>query len=313
MPDQVAIFRPNATVDGTGWDVAPSTSTHHAVTADDNSTTYVASTSGVSPLKLGFTGPGGVRWVLPDRAQIRRIRPYLTAECRTGTGGTSAVGIAARVWAQNIGHPELEHIDLFASQGILRRSLSALFYNPSGDPWSQADLDSLRLHVARRSGVDPDWPRIMEEELHVAFNLAPVVGVTEPSAPVTTTSKPTVRFAFSDQDGDAIERYHCYVYPESVYSAPDFVVPPPDSETNVGGARKPPGWVFAVGPVFAQGDPGYSLHDVLVDEPLTNGRYRAYVFVSDVGSKARYSAGDFIEWAQDVPAPGLPTLTAEVE
>jgi hypothetical protein len=311
MPDQVAIFRPNATISGAGWDVAPSTSTHHAVTADDDNLTYVASISGTSVLQLRFTGPGGVRWVLPDRAQIRRIRPFLTAECKNNLSG--AVGIAVRIWAQDLGHPDLEHVDLFTSQGILRRSLNARFFNPLGEPWSQADLDSLRLHVARRSGVDPDYPRIMAEELHVAWNAAPYANMVRPVSPVTDTSRPTVRFEYVDEDYDTIERYHLYVYPESVYSDPAFVVPPPDPETNPGGIRKPPGWVFAVGPVYATADSNVSIHDVEIEAPLTNGRYRAYVFVSDVGSNARYSAGNYIEWLQDVPAPPVPALTAVVE
>jgi hypothetical protein len=306
MPDQLVVLRPNATVSTGNW-IRSGGITAHGVLADDDDLTYMQSPGlDATALELEFG-----TFALPDRAQIRRIRPSVRASTVTDADGFAR--LAARLLVGTLAHPDLDRVDIYASEGILTRDFGARYYDPSGGPWDQADLDAIRLRIARSNSTDADRIRVREAYLRVAYNLAPVVGVFEPSAPVTTTSRPTVRFQFSDQDNDPIERYHCYVYPESVYSAPDFVVPPPDPETNVGGARKPPGWVFAVGPVYAQGEHGLSLHDVTITEPLTNGRYRAYVFVSDVGSKARYSAGDFIEWLQDVPAPGLPTLTAEVE
>lgn len=321
MPDTVSVLRPSSIVSQTGWNFV---NTNSAVgLADDNSLTYAESpVNQKGSLVMAFREAGGAEFVLPARAQIRRVRPFLTGSCVNNASG--AVGIQHGVWVSNTPHPNPEDVDLFTSQGTLRRMLSALIYAPSGEAWTEAGIRNIRTHTRRRKPEDPDVPRVHELELHIAVNHAMDVSISGPvdedtataGNQVTSTSTPLITFGATDFDGDALERIHVRVYPESVYSQPGFEVLPPDPVTNPGMVNRPPGEVWGVGPLLTNEfdwDPVGMFGKIRIPIMLENGKYRVWVFGADVGSNARYSAPVYREWTQAVLPPPTPSLTAEVQ
>lgn len=321
MPDTVNILRPSSVVSQTGWTFV-NLGTAVAL-ADDNSTTYAESPVNQSgSLVMAYLMENGSQFSLFPRAQIRRVRPFLTGSCVNNS--TGAVGIQHGVWVGSTPHPQPEDVDLRTSEGILRRMLSALIYAPDGNAWTEAAIRDVRTHTRRRSPVDPDVPRVHELELHIAINHAMDVTVSGPADEdtavagnqVTSTSRPTIKFTAGDFDGDALERIHAIIYPESVYSQAGFAITEPHPVTNPGGENFPAGWTWRVGPLATnefEWDSFGQVGTVRPDVPLENGNYRAWVFAADVGSGGRYSAPAYREWTQNVVPPPVPTLTAEVQ
>jgi hypothetical protein len=111
---------------------------------------------------------------------------------------------------------------------------------------------------------------------------------------VTTTTKPTITWTYSDPEGDAQERYRIKIFTAAQYGIGGF-----DPETS------PNTW-----------DSGEVLSaavtkDVPVD--LANATYRVYVKVADVGSSGRYSAWDFNGFTVNVTPPPAPTLVVTAQ
>lgn len=126
-----------------------------------------------------------------------------------------------------------------------------------------------------------------------------------PSSPVTTTTRPTIGWTYSDGDSWAQTRYRVKVYSSDQYSAGGFnprtTVPLQDS-----------GWVSSAAASWQ------------LASPLENGTYRAYVWVSKTTPNGHFidsvpsstdpavggtAAPSHVQWTQNTPPPPSPVVS----
>jgi hypothetical protein len=324
MPDQTVTLRPNGLYRSGGW-VAVNGNTGSVSGTDGGAfVTYTADNDDATYIESPIGNTGGVDFffttaLFPARSIIRSVTPVLRTAGIFEENGWNRISTRLALGAgtasdpdQN--HPTVQNFDM--SMALTTRRLGAVPKNHLGKPWTQNDIDRLRCRYRRLYDWDLDRPQFRALYLEVAYNEAPVgtlIGPEDEDAAlagiqVISTSMPVLTWGYSDPEGDFQERYHLYVYPQSVYSQPSFEVLPPDPVTNPSGENRPAGAVWEAGPVFTRDQ------YVKIDKPLPNGFYRGYLSVSDADSGARYSNISVVEWEQKVPPPPLPTaFTAEVQ
>lgn len=117
----------------------------------------------------------------------------------------------------------------------------------------------------------------------------PAVGVNEPVGPVTTTTRPEIRWTYTDYQRDAQAAYDVRIFSAAQYGATGF-----DPETSLAADRihGTDRTVFTATPT----------------RDLANGSWRAYVRARDTAGQL--SPWGFREWTQNVTRPTAPTLAA---
>ncbi|HEX2578618.1 MAG TPA: hypothetical protein VHK88_19905 [Aquihabitans sp.] len=117
----------------------------------------------------------------------------------------------------------------------------------------------------------------------------PVVDVVAPTGTITTTTRPQIRWTYTDPDGDAQAAYHARLFTSAQYGIGGF-----DAATSPATAE----WYGVDRTVFAI--------DPTTD--LANGTWRAYVRSRDTAGQL--SAWDYIQFTQNVTPPATPTVAA---
>lgn len=286
------ILRPNSLMAAGSWRASMNgTITTNGIdyvtaTSDDSDTTHIApDVGGMASVDLAFGTA-----VLPAFARVTAVEPIVRT--RTFKRADGIVYMGHRLTVNSTFHPNVRRIWIYES--LADRSLGSEPYRPDGNPWTQADIDGLRLRISRHSSADQDTPEYVALYLHVHYDEAPVVTVTDPVSPVTTTSSPTVAWTFADPEGVNQQQYIVRVFDSAQYSAAGF--DPATSES-----------MWSSGPVLN------SNKSQVVGVPLRKATYRAYVRASTRTDGLAWSAWAFKEWVQDPAAPPVATMTAVVE
>jgi hypothetical protein len=137
-------------------------------------------------------------------------------------------------------------------------------------------------------------PLILEEATRdgrrkrVVVSSPPTITVAvDPAGPVTTTTRPTVTWTYTDPDGDAQASAEVRLYPDTGLTP---VLPPSTGMIA--------SWTVTGGLVFSQ----------QIDRDLANGDYWAYVRATDTAGDT--SDWEVVAWTQNVTPPPTPALTA---
>ena len=277
----LAVLRPNGVALAGNWTIGGGAASLNAATSDDSDATWAESPGSVSYFYLSF---GTV--TIPALAQIRSVTPRLRVGPKTISRGSLqtvvyATGEYSSTWFTPIQDP---------GQAIQNLSGPSFATSPSGDLWTQTDINNLEFGAARwvGSGV-----RIYEAYLDVLYNEAPVVAITSPTASqtITTTSTPTISWSYTDPDGDGQERVEIKVFSGTTS------VPNPNTEVNR--------LLFAI-TINTQGG-SYQL------PAFPNGGYTVAIRAADVGSNGRF--GNWVQRAYtlNVVPPPAPVVTATAD
>lgn len=170
-------------------------------------------------------------------------------------------------------------------------------YDPAADTWTTGpQIPQARMSMAgAASGTDvfvfggADATGATQPDTYSYFtSRPPTADVIAPSGDQTTTSRPTVKWTYSDPDGDPQEQYHVKFFDATAYSAAGF-----DPETAT--ATFDTGAVSSAGTSYTPGS------------DLTNyTAWRAYVKVMSQGQWSAWAYSDFRIWR----APFAPTITS---
>lgn len=257
-------------------------------------------------------------WTLPQYAQVRSASVRARAGDTSGWGNynyPNGTGLSFDIQLGTIGgsvNTYRVHGYSFGAnpqpwpQGVISTiQFGSASFSPS-DQVTQADLDGmvLRPTLARLGVIGPltPAPRLYEVYVDVVYNLAPVITVTGPATPVTTTSRPIVTATYTDAELDAMDQYRVKVFTATQVAAIGF-----DPETAVAVWDSLP--TTPATPIASGG--GFSV-PIAVD--LTNNTtYVAYVKASDVGSSGRFggwAAGSAFVVATTPPA--APSISSVV-
>lgn len=280
MATTPAILRPNTTlqIDSPLYWTTGAASFNAALS--DNSDATVADHANHFPtndrLAVGF---GTV--ALPALAVVKSVTPRLRWGHSTGSVGfsfTAGVRVSSGTvtqFASYLNAMAVYHTDTYG----------ALTTRPGGGAWTQADIDGLEM-VIDSSGL----ATILEAYLDVVYNEVPVVTTvsTSPNSPVTTTTTPSVTWAYADPESDVQERFRVKIYQGT------GAVPDPDAT---------PAYIDS-GEVFS------SAAAWLITTPLAPGSYRASVKAADAGSNGRYSAWATNTFTIQVDPPAAPVISS---
>lgn len=118
----------------------------------------------------------------------------------------------------------------------------------------------------------------------------PTVTVEAPDDPVNDTTRPTVVWSYSNDQGDQQDAAEVKVYTDAQYLAGGF-----DPDTSE------PTWETSFG------SESRGIRSVAITQDLANDTYRAYVRAKSTADV--WSAWAYLEWDQDVAVPEAPTLT----
>lgn len=280
-------LRPNGTISTGGWAINGGSATIHAALSDNSDATFVDALAATGQFDVEFTTA-----VFPALAQIRA----LVAKTRA-----SQVVVNDQILHMTFRITGLAG-DAAAGGDWKPSSTISTFTGPSkatkvsGEPWTTADIDAIRLAVGAGFVSTTDDMRVYEAYIDVTYNEAPVATVTAPAeaSTITNDSSPNVSWTYSDPETDAQERYRVKVFSAAQYGAVGF-----DPSTSAA--------------AWDSGDVVSSATTVEIGSPLPNATYRAYVRVADVGSSGRFGAWDFNEFIVNVTAPPVPVLTATAD
>lgn len=234
---------------------------------------------------------------LPALAQVRTVTPRVRHN-----GGTSPSYFYLYL-STSTSYSDPYFAEQFLTPGnsvIVTEAGAPKPNNPSGSPWTQANIDGLVMEFAL-SGIGSI--RYYELYLDVAYNEAPVTVVTGPADEdggvagnqVTSTTRPTVTFTYTDPDSDAKERDRVKIFSAAQYGAGGF-----DPETSAA--------------TWDSGERFTAALSCPIPIDLVNGTtYRAYVKSADAGSGGRYGAWANYTFTIAVAAPPAPTLVVTAQ
>lgn len=162
---------------------------------------------------------------------------------------------------------------------------------PGGGAWTQAAIDSIQVTVQDYATASGDRATTYELYLDVDVVSQPTVTVTAPTGTVTSTSRPSATWTYSDTDGDLQTFYQIRVFTDAQYGAGGFGVSTSD-------------YVWDSGAVAS------GVTTASIDEILPDDTYRAYVRVGKTLNAAPYwSDWAYSQFTVNVTAPTAPTLT----
>lgn len=285
-------IEPDSTVTQGSW-TRTGGSNVHGVLSDDSDATYMTpplSTTDV--LEVGMANPGAA----PSEGRTVWVSVRLRGSTPSSTPGN--LGVQLRSGAQDTS---------IASTGLLPvapgdTTVSPPFHiAPDGGQWNETKLFGLSVKWTLASGNTT--ARLLDFDLDIEDNEAPVVTVTQPTdddttaagTTVTTTSTPSTAWTFVDPEGDLQERWRVrrYLQPTTGWGGFD-----PDTTSEV--------------PVEERTGVGAATSTAM-STVLTNGAtYRDYVSAADttpVGFAVRYSAWAFREFTLALTPPPAPTIT----
>jgi hypothetical protein len=262
MADTVTTLRPNGDAYvGSGWTIGGGSGSHNAAQSDNNDATYSAApASGGDTLIIDFA-----TFVFPALSQIRSV----TMRARSATSGATGQGLYAGM-SINGGATRGEFYYNKASSAAVTDSGSAQTDLPDhSGGWTQSAVDGLQAVFQEYNNVA--GLRILESYMDVAYNRAPTGTPTLPTGSVTTTSKPTIQWSYTDPELDTQERAQVKIFLASaVVGVGGF-----DPETST--------------PLYNSTELLQAGASHAITTPLTPGiAYKAYVKVADVGSSGRY-------------------------
>lgn len=266
------------------------------ILADGSDATYVDFASGCrnpnQVLQLGF-GP----LTLPVGAQIQSVtlieRDFtVTAatappQCYFGLCTndspdvfllTSALNILKLAWFAP--HPQTT-TGQWVNQTIRSSKTAA-----DGTPWTVADFASNFYLEIGRTDLLAASRRVSQVSLVINYNVAATLTATGPTSPVTTTSTPTITWTFvNNTDGLPQKASRVVIYTAAQVAAVGFV-----AGTSPGYADS--GWVLGQQTQW------------IVDTPLPNGSYTAYVFATQTwdGPTEFHTNSSSITWTQSITA-----------
>lgn len=277
--------RPFATAMPGSWALTGA-GTHDAAHSDDSDASY-SSGSGTGIGTLGLE----MQQVWSDVYNTRLVS--VVQRWRIAAVGGTYVGLRRGIEWVDPGE------SLYFNDPIIWPALGTVTYSyawnspPGSSTWSRTiAYDLWLLYTIFYDGGST--ARLFESYLDFTFNDRPVATVTAIASPVTTTTRPTVSWTYSDPEGDVQERFKVRVFTDAQYLAGGF-----DAATSAATAES--GEVLSAATSWTPS----------VDLP--NDTYRAYVFVSDSGGGGVYGLSAYVEWVQNVVAPTVPTISAGAE
>lgn len=272
--------RPNALVQvDAPWTPIGGASPSVNTAADDLDTTYWQGTGVVGPVMAFDVGTISI----PALAQYRSVTARMRARVATGPGPFLTDGMTIEAGGVRGTYDQVSWTTtITTSTGAARTT------TPAGAPWTQADIDAMRVVV--RKSINLIEQDVYELYLDVLWNEAPAATATGPTG-VQITSQPTLTHTYSDPEFDSQERLRWKVFSAAQYGAAGF-----DPETSAA--------TWDSTELFT------SQTSLLVTVPLPNNTtYRAYVKAADAGSTGRYGPWSFIGFSVAVDAPAAPVVT----
>lgn len=293
-------LRPNAIDSDDGvWQNSGGAGSKNAATSDNSDSTFLSHNPG------SFSGDGSDQYVgniwfgvgttvIPALAQIKNVTPRMRMQ------NTAITGTKGFLWGLGVAAMSAM-AEYYTTTGA---GFSTITGTPrttlNGTPWTQAMIDNLQIFVQAYYNFfgsnAPSW-QVAEMYLDVLYNEAPVATVTAPTegGSVTTTTRPTITWTYSDPEADTQERYRVKIFSAAQYGIGGF-----SPETS------PSTWDS--GEVFS------SATSVVPPFDLTNSTtYRAYVKVADTGSGGRYGNWDNNTFSIAITAPPAPFFTVTAQ
>lgn len=294
------------------WTMTPSTgSSVHAILSDGNNATFLSSTTRAQiPSQFAVFDIEDV--TLPAGAKIYAVRQRVTVLQQLAPSGSSFLDNIIRFYGQFVQEVVEDAVtgqipNLIASifaflwpikptgAGSATWQTVELAYNPekpSGGEWTLDVFNALTWRLGR-SDNSGQLAKVSEFFVDLEYNERPTVDVIAPATDISTTTRPVIGFDYDDPEGDPQVKFQVKIFDEATYTAVGF-----DPETSTPLTQS--GWV-----------PG-SATQWLCNVDLQNGNYRAAVQVAQVwkGIGDHVSLWDTIDWAQDVPQPPVPLITA---
>lgn len=267
-----------------GWTVTGGGGVIPTALSDNSDASYISSGSTVGPVvsnDMGTVAP-------PALAQYRSVTLRVRANAASGPWVADAVAVEA-------GGVRGTYDQIAWNTTITTFTGAARTTAPNGAAWSQFYVDSMRVVV--KKSLNLITQTVYEVYADVTYNEAPVATPAAPVGTVTTTSQPTVTWAYSDPEADPQERYKIRVFSAAQYGAGGF-----------NAATSPATWES--GEVFS------AATSATVTAPLPNNTtYRAYVSVADVGSGGRYGAYSYgtAQFTIQIEPPAVPDLAAAAD
>lgn len=303
--------RPNSTISNGNWTKTPSGGTVHGILSDNSDSTYLSITSRCQlPGQFAVFDIENV--TLPTGAKIFSVGIRVRALQAVPPGGGSFIYNIIHFFGQFV-----EEVVEDAITGSISRLFATLFgfpcpkqppgagspawetvqlaYNtekPSGGEWTVDILNALTWKLGR-SDSSGSLSKVAEFYVDIDYNERPVVDVTGPVGPITTTTRPVVKWDYTDPEGDLQSAFRVKIFNAAQYGAGGFNV-----DTSVPYVDS--GWV-------ASGESQW-----LVSQDLPDDSYRAYVQVKQVwkGLGDHTSVWDYFAFTQNVPGPPAPVITA---
>lgn len=275
----IVTIKPDATI---SYDNAPTLTggaSTHAVWADTNDGTYTADHSN---LLVSFANPS-----IPSGAKITSVQLWVNVK-----RGATYNGNVFLYFNQSNADPQGFTPFVVGAQVPANQSPGIWFTgaahtrNRLGAAWSVADLNALQFTAW--DDTPASTIRITEVLVNITYNERPTVSAVLPST-VTTTTRPTITWTYTDPDGDLQERARVKIFSSAEYGAGGF-----DPETSAA--------TYDSGVLY---QPTTSHR---IDEDLVVGStYKWYVKAADRGSAGNYST--WVASSAVVINPVLPGAT----
>lgn len=299
----VTTVRPNTSIQTGSWTIVGGGGVLHTALSDNSDASYIQNAARCRlPTQLAKVGIADVS--LPTGAKIFSVRVRIRTERITGvTIQPQCILVLIQKIIELAFTVNITRIFQFIFGFFAPRSTTAgwtttdlAYYTeqPAGGEWTQASFNAFEVNLGRES-VGGNL-RVAEVYVDVDYNERPVVAATAPTGSVTTTTRPTVTWTYTDPEQDRQQAYQVRVFTAAQYGAAGF-------DPAVSKATCESGWLK-----------GEDL-SWTVDPDIVNGSYRAYVQAEQVwgGVGQHVSVMSFAAWTQAVPGPGVPLLTATYE
>lgn len=280
----VQTLRPNGTQYMSGFTNTGGAATIQGALSDDLDATYIRRTS-TTAFSSGIIRFG--TYTIDSDEKVRRVR--LRARCKTDES-TSRIAFAIRTTFNGI----IYYAVPYQRKGI--KALSTyegpwLSVPPGGGAWTQEKIDAIEMGVSDYATTGAARGYVYELFIDVDVKTAPTVSVTSPSGTITTTSKPSVAWTYTDLDGDQQAYYEIKVFNDTQYTDPEF-----DVTTSE--------------PFWTSGEVTSINETAQITAFLPNDDYRAYMRVGkDLDGTPFWSQWAYSAFTMNVSAPAAPTIT----
>lgn len=228
--------------------------------SDNNDATYTYEHSNV---RVAFGNP-----TIPAGAQIRSVQIKMRMSRNGAYNGNVYFYLGhSNIEPQDFG-PDIKGAGIYNTT-VLHIEGGAHASNRLSQPWSVADVNALECTVW------DDTPgtglRVHEIDVYVTYNEKPTISSVQPSATVTTTTRPTVTATYTDPESDLLERYQVKVFTSAQYGAGGF-----NAETSA--------HTYYSGIIY-----GSTVYHQLLEDLAVGSTVKFYVKGADKGSNGRYS------------------------